>query len=110
MSIAVFDPEALMRRVRAAAKAPEPAKTANPLRSEHEVSRLAEIADLPCSVRWLPELKALIPTLAAAVNDSERRCFICGQPARFGFEVHLRSGSDGRWTCAAHRPQGEGRA
>jgi hypothetical protein len=174
MSIAVFDPEAIMRRVRAAAKASEPAKAASLLRSEDEVSTLAEIAWPPGShdgdtsdldaldldaieeraafaesvpvanrdawarpncpkpasvfkmpegggvrvrlgasgnlkpsgarealVRWLPELKA---------RDSERRCFVCGQPARFGFGVHLRRGLEGRWTCAAHRPHGQGRA
>ena len=61
-------------------------------------------------VRWLPELKARKPAILTAVNDSERRCFICGQPARFGFGVHLRRGFEGRWTCAAHRPHGEGRA
>jgi hypothetical protein len=44
MSFAVFDPEAIMRRVRAAAKARELAKTANPLKTEAEFSRLAELA------------------------------------------------------------------
>jgi hypothetical protein len=61
-------------------------------------------------VRWLPELKAMKPAILAAVNDSERRCFVCGQPARFGFGVRLLEGKEGRWTCAAHRPHGEGRA
>jgi len=45
-----------------------------------------------------------------AGSDGERRCFVCGQPASFGFGVFLREGREGRWTCAAHRPQGEGRA
>jgi hypothetical protein len=43
-------------------------------------------------------------------NDGEGRCFVCGQPARFGLGVHLRRGLEGRWTCAVHRPQGEGHA
>jgi hypothetical protein len=60
--------------------------------------------------RWLPELKAMKPTILASVNDGERHCFACGQPARFGFGVHLRRGLEGRLTCAAHRPQGEGHA
>jgi hypothetical protein len=45
MSVATFDPEATMRRVRAAAaKAADPAKAANPLKSEGESSRLAGLA------------------------------------------------------------------
>ena len=43
-----------------------------------------------------------------AGSDGERRCFVCGQPASFGFGVFLREGKEGRWTCAAHRPHGEG--
>lgn len=46
----------------------------------------------------------------SGTSDDERRCFVCGQPARFGFGVHLRRGLEGRWTCAAHRPHGEGHA
>jgi hypothetical protein len=61
-------------------------------------------------VRWLPELKAMKAAILAAVDDSERRCFVCGQSARFGFGVRLTHGLEGRWTCAAHRPHGEGRA
>jgi hypothetical protein len=43
-------------------------------------------------------------------TDGDRRCLVCGQPASFGFGVSVRAGREGRWTCAAHRPQGEGRA
>ncbi len=60
--------------------------------------------------RWLPQLKAMKPAILATVNDGEHRCFVCGQPASFGFGVRLREGKEGRWACAAHRPQGEGRA
>jgi hypothetical protein len=41
---------------------------------------------------------------------TDRRCFVCGQPARFGFGVRLVEGKESRWTCAAHRPHCEGRA
>ena len=43
-------------------------------------------------------------------DDHERRCFVCGQPARFGFGVRIRQGEGGRWFCAAHRPQDAGTA
>lgn len=48
--------------------------------------------------------------LSEPPDYSERRCFMCGQPARFGFGVHLKCGLEGAWTCAAHRPHGEGHA
>jgi hypothetical protein len=63
--------------------------------------------------KWLPELKAMKPAIAAAVaqvNDVAHRCGVCGQPARFGFGVRLRHGQEGRWFCAAHRPQEAGTA
>ena len=60
--------------------------------------------------RWLPELKAMKAAIFATINDDCARCFICGQPAPFGFGVRLLEGKEGRWTCAAHRPRGEGRA
>ena len=44
------------------------------------------------------------------LSDRKRRCFVCGQPARFGFEVRLRQGQAGRWSCAAHRPLEAGTA
>ena len=44
------------------------------------------------------------------LRDDEHCCFACGQPARFGFDVRLRQGEEGRWFCAAHRPQGFGTA
>jgi hypothetical protein len=60
--------------------------------------------------RWLPELRTMKPAILATVNNGERRCFVCGQPARFGFRVRLREDCEGRWTCAAHRPHGQGHA
>jgi hypothetical protein len=59
--------------------------------------------------RWLPELKAMKPAILSAISDA-RRCFVCGQLASFGFGVRLLEGREGHWTCAAHRPHGEGRA
>jgi hypothetical protein len=41
-------------------------------------------------------------------SDRECRCFVCGQLARFGLGVRLREGQEGRWFCAAHRPQETG--
>jgi hypothetical protein len=32
-------------------------------------------------------------------------CSVCGQPARFGYGVRLLRGEEGRWFCAAHRPE-----
>jgi hypothetical protein len=43
-------------------------------------------------------------------SDRERRCFVCGQPARFGFGVRIRQGEEGRWSCVAHRPLEAGTA
>ena len=45
-----------------------------------------------------------------ALRDDEHSCFACGQPARFGFGVRIRQGEEGRWSCAAHRPQEAGTA
>lgn len=63
--------------------------------------------------KWLPELKALKPAItavAARVNNAARRCDAYGQLAHFGFGVYLRQGQEGRWLCAAHRPQEAGQA
>ena len=40
---------------------------------------------------------------------TDRRCSVCGQLARFGYGVRLLGGREGRWFCAAHRPE-QGRA
>jgi hypothetical protein len=47
-------------------------------------------------------------TLGTVSISSQRRCVVCGQPARFGFGVRLRQGEEGRWFCAPHRPQEAG--
>lgn len=63
--------------------------------------------------KWLPELKAMKPAIAAAVaqvSDAAHRCGVCGQPAHFGFGVHVREGQEGRWFCAAHCSREEGQA
>ena len=81
--------------------------------------RLAPSGNLKASgprealAKWLPELKAMKPAIAAAVaqvNDAARRCGVRGQLAHFGFGAHLRQGLEGRWFCAAHRPQPAGTA
>jgi hypothetical protein len=45
-----------------------------------------------------------------APRDLGRGCLVCGQPAHFGFGVRLREAQEGRWFCAAHRPQQPGTA
>jgi hypothetical protein len=63
--------------------------------------------------KWLPELRAVKPAIAAAVAqvcDAARRCGVCGQLAQFGYGVDLMQGQEGRWFCAAHRPQEVGTA
>jgi hypothetical protein len=39
------------------------------------------------------------------LGTPERLCSVCGQPARFGYGVLLLRGEEGRWFCAAHRPE-----
>jgi hypothetical protein len=69
-----------------------PAKTANLLKSAEagasDFSRLAALA---------------APPVPASFFD--HRCSACGQPARFGYGVRLLHGEEGRWFCAAHRPE-----
>jgi hypothetical protein len=36
-------------------------------------------------------------------TEGQFACAICGAPAHFGFDVKLRAGRLGRWSCAAHR-------
>jgi hypothetical protein len=63
--------------------------------------------------KWLPELRAMKPAIAAVVaqvSDAAHRCCVCGQLAPFGYGVALRQGQEGRWFCGAHRPQEAGTA
>ena len=89
---ALFDPEEIMKEVRAAANLSLPAKTANLLKSAEagasDFSRLAALAASP-----------------APASFFDHRCAVCAQPARFGYEVRLLRGEEGRWFCAAHRPE-----
>jgi hypothetical protein len=41
----------------------------------------------------------------APASFFDHRCTACGQPARFGYGVRLLHGEEGRWFCAAHRPE-----
>jgi hypothetical protein len=50
------------------------------------------------------------PSELSASAHRDHRCFVCGQPAPFGFGVRLREEQKGRWFCAAHRPQPAGTA
>jgi hypothetical protein len=54
------------------------------------------------------ERPAEISSVAASPAPAsffDHRCSACGQPARFGYEVRLLHGEEGRWFCAAHRPE-----
>ena len=81
--------------------------------------RLAPSGNLKASgppdalAKWLPELRAMKPAIAASiaqVSDAAHRCGVCGQPAPFGYGVRIRQGEEGRWFCAAHRTQEAGTA
>lgn len=96
MSAAIFDPDDFIREVRAKAGLPEPAKTTNLRKSEPDFSSFATFAPFAA----LPEQR---DDPAPALFD--HRCAVCGQPARFGCGVRLRQGQEGRWFCAAHRPE-----
>ena len=91
MSTAPFDPDEIMRKVREAGLSSS-AKTANPLKSAEtgasDFSRLAALAALPVPASFF-----------------DHRCAACGQPARFGYDVRLLHGEEGRWFCAAHRSE-----
>ena len=136
---ALFDPEEIMKEVRAAANLSPPAKAANLLKSAEagasDFSRLAALAasqgpakasEAGKSSRQveiaqtdnhgvrpakLPENEPNFSRLAALAAPPapagffDHRCFACGQPARFGYEVRLLHGEEGRWFCAAHRPE-----
>src|SRR5436309_667656 len=45
------------------------------------------------------EVKPFSPILP----DGQFGCMICGRPAHFGFDVKLRAGKLGRWSCSDHR-------
>ena len=54
------------------------------------------------------ERPAEISSVAASPAPAsffDHRCSVCGRPARFGYEVRLLHGEEGRWFCAAHRPE-----
>jgi hypothetical protein len=67
---------------------PQPAETAQA--NDHS-ERPAEISSVAAS--------------PAPASFFDHRCSACGQPARFGYEVRLLHGEEGRWFCAAHRPE-----
>ena len=136
---ALFDPEEIMKEVRAAANLSPPAKTANLLKSAEagasDFSRLATLAASQDPAKAfeaeksspqvgiaqtdnhgvrpakLPENEPNFSRLAALAAPPvpasffDHRCSVCGQPARFGYEVRLLHGEEGRWFCAAHRPE-----
>jgi hypothetical protein len=95
MSTAPFDPDEIMRKVRKAGLSPS-AKTANPLKSAAGSSDFSRLATLAA------------PPVPASFFD--HRCAPCGQPARFGYDVRLLHGEEGRWFYAARHHCPETRA
>ena len=122
---ATFDPDDIMRAVRAAAKPSSPATTATLLQNDLNRSNVAIVAACPESAEAIYAEKspqqveitqasnhgarpAEISSVAASPAPAsffDHRCSVCGQPARFGYEVRLLHGEEGRWFCAAHRPE-----
>jgi hypothetical protein len=136
---ALFDPEEIMKEVRAAANLSPPAKIANLLKSAEagasDCSRLAALAASQDPAKAfeaeksspqveiaqtdnhgvrpakLPENEPNFSRIAALAAPPvpasffDHRCTVCGQSARFGYGVRLLHGEEGRWFCAAHRPE-----
>jgi hypothetical protein len=79
MSVALFDPDEIMRAVRAATGLSPPAKVANPLKSRPDLSKLAELAASPdwrARLRGLPSTPSpdgFSPGRWAAVLDGAER-------------------------------------
>ena len=120
---ATFDPDDIMRAVRAAAKPSSPATTATLLQNDLNRSNVAIVAACPESAEANYAEKspqqveitqannpgarpAEISSVAASPVPAslfDPRCSVCGQLARFGYGVRLMHGEEGRWFCAAHR-------
>jgi hypothetical protein len=122
---ATFDPDDIMRAVRAAAKPSSPATTATLLQNDLNRSNVAIVAACLESAEAIYAEKspqqveitqasnhgvrpAEISSAAASpvpASFFDHRCSVCGQLARFGYGVRLMHGEEGRWFCAAHRPE-----
>jgi hypothetical protein len=103
LSRALFDPDDIMREVRAKAGLPHPANVAKLLKSDPEDRLKLMLVDKFASSETLPRPSIIM-------SFSGHRCAACGQPARFGYGVRLRQGREGLWFCGAHRPQEAGTA
>jgi hypothetical protein len=61
--------------------------------------------------KWRPRLAEQRGWIIAALKPDDptpdHRCDICRRPARFGFEVNVLQGKEGRWACLMHRTQVE---
>jgi hypothetical protein len=107
MSTFVFDIDAALESARSGAgDTATQATVATSERAKAHLSQLSQQANTSAST--LQGLNvAAIATVAArsSPRDSTYRCSVCGQPARFGVGVRPQEGREGRWFCAAHRPQ-----
>jgi hypothetical protein len=115
MSTFVFDTDAALQSARSGTG--DTATPATVATSERTKAHLSQLSQLSQQVRSSNSTSrtlsaAAVPTVVVRPSPSvlTHRCSVCGQPARFGFGVRLRQGEEGRWLCAAHRPQEAGTA
>jgi hypothetical protein len=97
-------------RLAALAASQDPAKAFEAEKSSPQVE-IAQTDNHGVRPAKLPENEPNFSRLAALAAPPvpasffDHRCSVCGQPARFGYDVYLRRGEEGRWFCAAHRPE-----
>src|ERR1700730_1384919 len=95
-------------RLAALAASQDPAKAFEAKKSSPQVG-IAQTDNHGVRPAKLPENELNFSRLAALAAPQvpasffDHRCSVCGQ--RFGYDVYLRRGEEGRWFCAAHRPE-----
>jgi len=75
-----------------------PASPPPPTETAQANNRSVRPAEVGCSA-------ANVAASPVPANFFDHRCAVCGQLARFGYGVRLMHGEEGRWFCAAHRPE-----
>jgi hypothetical protein len=113
MSTFVFDIDAALESARSVTgDTATPATVATTEQTKAHLSQLSQLSQRThSSASTLQGLNVTaVATVAARPSPGNLtyRCSVCGQPARFGLGVRLREGQEGRWFCAAHRPQEAG--
>jgi hypothetical protein len=112
MSGFAFDVDAALASARSGTGDPATPATAEPTNAElSQLSQLSQQVNSSNSDLQGRSVAAVaIVAARPSPSDLTLRCSVCGQPARFGFGVRIRQGEEGRWFCAAHRPQEAGTA